>query len=286
MNENRMILVLAVLVIAGCTSADRSTVVPVTLRERTALVSITIGDEQVPVVLDSGDSGAIALTDAALRRAGAKLIDGTSMGMDIKGNILEAPRFKVPRLQVGSAVFSDVIADLDVHARTYPANQVGQQGFIGTALFESYQLLLDFPRRRMTLIGGADQAVKQNGCEGASVPFSPEWKGQPVTIVETDFGQLQLWWDTGMPVSVLSKRSVEERLGATMPRPADNKLQSTHLEIGDTNFGPWEFAVWEMALSPGFDGFIGYDFFEQHVVCMDFPGNRLRLPKSLSAPQG
>lgn len=46
------------------------------------------------------------------------------------------------------------------------------------------------------------------------------------------------------------------------------------LRLGTADFGPWEFQVWDMDL-PGFDGFLGYDFFAKHVVCVDFPGKRI-----------
>jgi hypothetical protein len=46
---------------------------------------------------------------------------------------------------------------------------------------------------------------------------------------------------------------------------------------GGIDFGPLQFAVEDLSLPPGFDGFIGYNFFAHHVVCMDFPGNRLLI---------
>jgi hypothetical protein len=42
------------------------------------------------------------------------------------------------------------------------------------------------------------------------------------------------------------------------------------LILGGNDFGPWRFEVWDISL-PGFDGFIGHDFFAKHVVCIDFP---------------
>jgi hypothetical protein len=47
-------------------------------------------------------------------------------------------------------------------------------------------------------------------------------------------------------------------------------LQSKRLMLGDNDFGPWRFEVWDISL-PGFGGFIGHDFFAEHVVCIDFP---------------
>jgi len=54
---------------------------------------------------------------------------------------------------------------------------------------------------------------------------------------------------------------------------------SKHLWLGDIDFGPWQFDVVDLTLPPGFDGFMGYNFFAKHVVCMDFPGRRLLVQK-------
>ena len=57
-------------------------------------------------------------------------------------------------------------------------------------------------------------------------------------------------------------------------------MLSDRLGLGGSEFGPWSFEVVDFALPPGFEGFIGYDFFAQHVVCMDFPGRRVLVRKS------
>ena len=42
-----------------------------------------------------------------------------------------------------------------------------------------------------------------------------------------------------------------------------------------TDIGAMDFHVIDYAQLPGTDGFVGNDFFANHVVCMDFPGTRL-----------
>jgi len=50
---------------------------------------------------------------------------------------------------------------------------------------------------------------------------------------------------------------------------------SKQFSLGGVDFGPWRFDVWDMSLPAGFDGFIGYNFFARHIVCIDFPGRRI-----------
>jgi len=92
-----------------------------------------------------------------------------------------------------------------------------------------------------------------------------------VTEAMTDIGRVIMWWDTGAPFSVLRKERME--------KAGDRKtLETAHLVLGSRDFGPWRFELWGQMNLPGFDGFIGYDFFAKHVVCVDFPGNRVVVP--------
>jgi hypothetical protein len=77
-----------------------------------------------------------------------------------------------------------------------------------------------------------------------------------LTVPDTDLGALTVWWDTGSTASLLSKRVVQKtRLGL-----AKDQVVTQQLIFGTKDFGPMKFEVMEMALPPGFDGFIGYSF--------------------------
>ncbi len=141
---NRAEVFLAMLVtMFGCVTnaaANRPIVVPIRLLGNLPVVIVNIDGNDVPLVFDSGNSGSIALTQAAIDRVGALPIGETSRGMDAKGNTLVYTKFKIPRLQIGAATITDVIGELDVHDPSYQPAQVGQQGFLGTSLLKSYRL--------------------------------------------------------------------------------------------------------------------------------------------------
>ena len=121
---------LAMLMIAfGCAAADRPVIVPMKLLGNFPVVNVTIDGNDVPLVVDLGNSGSVALTQAVIDRVQAMPTGETSRGIDPKGNVIEYPKFRIPRLQIATAVFTDVIGELDVHDPSYQATQVGQQGF-------------------------------------------------------------------------------------------------------------------------------------------------------------
>jgi len=237
------------------------------------VVIVKIDGSNVPLVFDSGNSVSVALTQTVIDRVKAVSTGNTSLGLDAKGNVLEKPKYTIHRVQIGTAVFTNVVAELDVHDPTYEATQVGQQGFLGTSLLKRYKVVIDYPHQRMILVAPGDTEKKTSECTGSVVPFSPQWDGEPAAEVSTEFGRLVMWWDTGTPTSVLSKRFVQ----ASGTELSGGTLTSKHLFLGGHEFGPWQFDVWDVALPPGFDGLMGYSFFAKHVVCIDFPSKRLLI---------
>jgi hypothetical protein len=260
-----------ILCVQGLVRADvPSIVVPIDLRSNGApMITAHIDGQKVPLIFDSGSSATVSLAREVIDRIKAVPLNETSRGFDPKGNTIEYPKYRIRSLRIGAAVFNDVVAELDVHDPSYQADQVGQQGFLGTSLLKGYAVVLDYPRRRLILVPpGATSA----SCRGAEVPFSPAWHGEPATEGDAEFGHLTVWWDTGAPVTILSKRFVQ----AAALRASGNAIVSKHWIVGGSDFGPLTFEVPDLAFP--FDGAIGYPFFSRHVVCLDFPNKKLVLP--------
>jgi hypothetical protein len=194
-----------------CAAADRPIVVPIKLLGNFAVVTVNIDGDDVPLVFDSGSSGSVALTQTVIDRVKALPIGETSRGMDPKGNVIQYPKFKIHRIQIGTAVFTDVIGELDVHDPSYLATQVGQEGFLGTSLLKGYKVVLDYPHRRMTLVPFGSTKVESAGCKGTAVPFSPAWHGEPAAEADIDLGRLTVWWDTAALISAHCSLQIEPR---------------------------------------------------------------------------
>jgi hypothetical protein len=177
-------------------------------------------------------------------------------------------------------VFTDVVARLDAPRKGYQPAQIAR-GYLGTGLLKPYEIVLDYSHRTLTLIAPGS-ATSAGTCTGIGVPFSvssPKWRGEPVSEVETDWGTETLWWDTGSPATILSKAALRK---ARVPVSGDS-VNTKRFALGGIDLGPGKFDVWDISL-PGFDGFIGHDFFAKHVVCIDFPGNRVVIPSVILPP--
>lgn len=265
-------ILLGALLAISSAAASAPVIVPLRLAGHFPIVIAKVDGVDVPLAFGSGDSFPVRLEQSVLDQIKAVPIDGITWGLDAKGHLLKSPKFRVSRLQLGDAVFNDVIAELDVHSRTYHPPKVGQEGWLGTGLLKSYEVVLDYPRRTMTLVPRAANDTPSEQCRGTSVPFAvKEQPAEPFTKADTDMGQLTLVWDTGSQLSFVSQKVVQQ--GRV---EASKELVTTkRLVVGGTDFGPWQFKWMEMSLPPFFDGSIGYDFLATHVVCFDFPDKQL-----------
>ena len=230
------------------------------------VLTAKVDGAQVQLQFDLGNAHALVLHQGVLDSIKA-VPTGQSSKLQGMDGFFEAPLYKVARVEIGTQVFTDVIALLDIPRKGYEPSNIAQ-GFLGPGLLKPYQLVLDYQQQAMTLIRPSDTRSSA-ACEGIVVPFSSGWRGEPVTKAKLDRGEATLWWDTGAPVSVVSTEFANKLQFDT----GSSAVESTRLILGATDFGPWRFEIWNISL-PGFDGFIGHDFFAKHVVCIDFPQNR------------
>jgi Aspartyl protease len=257
----------------GAAAAVGPVTVPVDLIDNYPIISADIDGRKVRLMFDLGEDSALVLTRATLEELKIAPTGAGHIVADVKGNAIESPTFSLPHLRIGGASFTNVFGRIDAHDPSYQSTHVGQQGYIGPSLLGTYQIVLDYRAGKMTLIPPGTRHIQRAGCRGAAVPFLPEWNGAPVTKAQTDFGDLTLVWDTGAPVSIIRKARIEE----THAKVANQLIHTEHFFLNDTDFGPLEFRPLEFLQPPGSDGFIGTNFFAQHVVCVDLPGKRFLI---------
>ena len=92
----------------------------------------------------------------------------------------------------------------------------------------------------------------------------------------TDVGDIFAVWDTGAPGNILLKNAANQ---AGLDLEAYDKFQSEHFIINEHEFGPIRMNVWDFPAPEGLSAFLGYWFFSDKVVCIDFPNSRLLVRK-------
>lgn len=258
------------LTVAAASATPQSSVtVPIELINNFPVLEIMIGDKRIPVMFDLGGSDQIVLSTDALAPLHVEPLAETYAWVDAKGNRLESRRFRVPELRIGSLVLRDVSGHEDAEAETYRKTPAGA-GYIGAALVRPFKLVVNYGQRSMTFIPSDASDPERHGCYGTEIPFDPDWDGDPVTKAVTDLGELVLVWDTGAPMSLVRDGLVRARGIA----PDGLYVRSEKFVLGPKDFGPMQLRLLEFTEPAGVDGFVGHDFFANHVVCIDFGGKR------------
>jgi hypothetical protein len=100
-----------------------------------------------------------------------------------------------------------------------------------------------------------------------------------VSDFQTESGHIRLLWDTGATYSSLPETIAEKlRLPTILRGPGSPKFyQSKMLSAAGQGLGPVEFVVLPLQLSGDFEGMLGRNFFEHHLVCLDYKRREIRV---------
>jgi len=238
------------------------------------LVTIRIHDREIPLELDIGDASALVLHPAVLGKLNTTPTGDSFKGYGMEGKVFEVPIVKVARVELGGIVFPDVPIHRDGHDDAFRAKQLaerGTQGYIGAGFFKGYELVLDYRRRHITLIPDGAQPASQRSCRGQIIPLEHSVNWGLVSRVNTELGDMLFVWDTGSPGLVMVKANAQ----AAHVDTAHGPVTLNHFRMNGREFGPLKFDVWDFPAPPGMTGVIGYDFFRDHMVCIDFPRDRI-----------
>jgi hypothetical protein len=188
---------------------------------------------------------------------------------------IETPIVRLDLVELGNLKLFGVAARQDVHDdafRNYKKTQVVAVGFVGTGLFKSGQIRVDYSQTRLTISLPQRTGAVRNVCRGAPVPIVVNKWGL-TTAVSTDVGELQLGWDTGAPAILVSRSTAS---AAQLASDLDSTVFKKFV-VGGRNFGPQRIEIWNIPLPTEIAGLIGFPFFQDHVVCFDYPRLTLHI---------
>lgn len=236
---------------------------------------VRVQGNELPLQLDLGDASALVIHPDVLATLRSEPTGRTFKFFSMDGTF-ETPIVRLEEVELGSLTFRGVDARKDAHDEAFlkaKKTGVGAVGFIGTGLLKSGQIRLDYSRKKLTVSLPGKRGEVRNLCRGTPVPFVVNQYGF-TTSVTTDIGELQLGWDTGAPAILISESAAR---AARLTAEGESIVSEKFLIAGE-NFGPQRIEIWNnMPLPPEITGLIGHPFFQEHVVCFDYPGLTLRI---------
>ena len=278
-----ILIVFAALALASCadggaplTPGSSSFVLPIRMVEYDPIIEVRVNGIPIDVQFDLGIGGSLALFPSQLDRIDEKSqVDTSGGGVSILGPtgggrpIYEVGLVEVGELNIENARIGEDYHDDDFQERF--SARLDAYGFLGREFLLEHKVIVDYEQSNLTIIPPDAPSEQQSACGGAKLSLIQGQDWGLVSNVETDIGEIVVVWDTGSPANVVSKKRADM---ADLRNAAGDRQLFEQFRINGHDFGPQKFEVWDFGEhGPPFDGFIGYDFFADNVVCVDFPNN-------------
>ncbi len=148
------------------------------------------------------------------------------------------------------------------------------------SILSQYFVVVDYAGASISLWPPDTKNPERINCGRTRIPMEPTMEDRlAVSAFEMPSGQVRLLWGTGNGYSMLPETIADKlRLSTVTRGPNSPKFyQSKTLSAAGQDFGPLEFVVLPLKLSNDFDGVLGGNFFEHHVVCLDYRRQEIRV---------
>ncbi|MBF8263050.1 MAG: hypothetical protein HW387_715 [Parachlamydiales bacterium] len=253
-------------------------------------VEILIENKPFTVDLDLGFKGAISILDTSIDQILSKTLIGTELRTNILGKQYLINLYSLPEFKIGTINFSQFILlerntkfinDVYFSTEQDVKHPTEVQGSLGWELFYNSTLLIDIKNLKI-VVSDSLETLQQQGFsvdELIKTPLFTE-RGLVELETETNNGPMLCVLDTGCTLSVINSdddnnKSVGERF-----LDPENVSVFSVFKVGENNFGPISFRNIPIKTPFRIEAILGMDFFENHVVVLDFVNKFVYLSKS------
>jgi hypothetical protein len=253
---------------------------PLTFIQSTPVTTITVGGHAVQAIVEisGGDAdGALTLSKEAIENAHGLSL-GTAFANDALGHEFTRPRFKVSGVTIGGHTFHDlrVVQAWDNAAGNGPPvpNEIGKH------FLSQYFVVVDYAGASISLWPADTKNRVEMNCGRTRIPMEPTKESRlAVSNFDTPSGRVRLLWGTGNAYSMLPATLAEKMRLATETRgPSSPEFYlSKTLSAAGQDLGPLEFVVLPLKLPGDFEGVLGGNFFDHHVVCLDYKRREIHV---------
>jgi predicted aspartyl protease len=243
------------------------------------VTTIAVGDRTVQAIVDTGGAveGALVLSREVIDGAGATSLGDTIVSTDSFGRESRRARFRVPVVQIGDQTFLDmtVVQAPDAAGEGPPVpNGIGRQ------FLSQYFVIVDYASASITLWPPSANTTAGLNCGHTLIPMEHTREAAlVVSRFDTQSGPIRLLWDTGATYSMLPETVAEKlKFPTTVRGPNSPKFyQAKMLSAAGHDFAPLEFVLLPLKLPGDFEGMVGWNFFDRHVVCLDYRRREVRI---------
>ncbi len=245
-------------------------------------LSAEIDQKTISVMLDLGFRGQFGFSSDVLKTIENKTYLQSTTMYGICGAAYKENLFKIPKISVGSVVFSE--PEVHEYSETFHIDATliegneqpssPEPGKVGWELFGNINLFLDLKHSKLSFCDSLSTLVRQGYQEEAfvKVPLLLD-RGLVEIEVQTELGLFRCMLDTGSTWNVLN---TENRAYEQTYVTARREL----FLINSTNFGPLDFHLVPIKMPIAIEGILGMEFFQEHCVFLDFSEHSVYFSKA------
>jgi predicted aspartyl protease len=253
---------------------------------------ITIQSKAIPILFDTGASK----SDITLSEHALKNIHVLFTGKKICFNAFDGrhcqKEFIVPEIKIGDFLLKNVKGLLvsklwdSHHDKGFIATEASQNGVIGFNFLSQFNVLLDYPSSKVTLIKRNTALNHYDVTNWVSIPF----ENHLLTHLKLNNRPMTMIWDTGAIPSVIKKSVVNYFKSMPCPRNAPyfgkdcSAIEANFFSTAQNQLLPntW-FKITDIPSYAPFDGLIGSNFYRENLVYFDFDNHRIYIKHLNSA---
>lgn len=261
----------ATIALLMCANAFAALVIPIEIENGNPIADVRINGVAARLIVDSGGGG-VVLKPAAIEKVGAVGTGAFRSSTDALGNTSKAVLYSLESLEIGGKAFRNLEAE---EVGAYAADSPGD-GSIGRIFLNEFVAIYDYNSHRITLFDSSERAAVRRECRGTSVRMLDDPENAVVTKILAGGDAMRMLWDTGAQHSFMKKSFVDDR-NLRVEGPFHT---APTFELNRHDMGPLRFVVLDIGAPAGVDGFVGYNFFVDHVVCIDPFGRWVKVRKN------
>ena len=249
---------LAGLLVSGTCAA--AIVIPIEIENGNPVAQVRINGVDARLIVDSGGE-LVSLKPAVIDKVAATRTGAYAEGTNALGQTRPQALLTLASLEIGDRLFHDVAAQ---ESGDYAKDAAGD-GVIGRRFLNEFVAIYDYPAARISLFDAKERREARKDCRGTSVRMLPDAEGLVISHASAEGRALRVLWDTGAVRSFIKKSFADDRelaVEATF-------YTARRFVLSGRDVGPQRFVVVDLQAPASVDGYVGYDFFSDHVVCID-----------------
>lgn len=259
---------------------------------RSPFLNVQIDDQIFSLEFDLGFRGHLSIPSGTIDKVSSKIFLGSKPMYGFRGKEYQTKLYRLPKAKIGKVFFESLTlqerhgeACSDSIVLQNPLEDVSEErtGLIGWQLFRKTQLLIDTKHGEIGICDSLE-TLKKKGYRIEDFVKTPLLidRGLVEFIANTEKGPLRCVLDTGSTWNILNAEIQEGRTVEELMWDPSNVLKHNSFLIGEKEFGSPEFHCIPIKIPISIDAILGMEFFDDHLILIDFPDKQLYVSKSHS----